>query len=99
MTQQPVKRRRWLRYFFVFLLLVALLPSVVGLTRALWLCRVWGNVDEIESAIPDETMRSLTSQIEEYARPESQTYLTIPEWYIVYSADEYGAFIDRKSVV
>ncbi|HCR71841.1 MAG TPA: hypothetical protein DIW23_10390 [Anaerolineae bacterium] len=97
MTQQPVKRRRWLRYFFVFLLLVALLPSVVGLTRALWLCRVWGNVDEIESAIPDETMRSLTSQIEEYARPESQTYLTIPEWYIVYSADEYGAFIQNHS--
>jgi hypothetical protein len=76
---------------------VALLPSVVGLTRALWLCRVWGNVDEIESAIPDETMRSLTSQIEEYARPESQTYLTIPEWYIVYSADEYGAFIQNHS--
>lgn len=98
MTQQPIKRRRrWLRYFFVFLLVVALLPSVVGLTRALWLCRVWGNVDEIESAIPDETMRSLTSQIEEYARPESQTYLTIPEWYIVYSADEYGAFIQNHS--
>ncbi len=98
MTQQPVKRRRrWLRYFFVFLLVVALLPSVVGLTRALWLCRVWGNVDEIESAIPDETMRSLTSQIEEYVRPESQTYLTIPEWYIVYSADEYGAFIQNHS--
>ena len=70
---------------------------MVGLTRALWLCRVWGNVDEIESAIPDETMRSLTSQIEEYARPESQTYLTIPEWYIVYSADEYGAFIQNHS--
>jgi hypothetical protein len=98
MTQQPVKRRRrWLRYFFVFLLVVALLPSVVGLTRALWLCRVWGNADEIVSTIPDETTRSLTSQIEEYARPESQTYLTIPEWYIVYSADEYGAFIQNNS--
>lgn len=26
-------------------------------------------------------------------RPEDQTYLTLPEWYIVYSADEYAAFI------
>jgi hypothetical protein len=28
-----------------------------------------------------------------YARSEDQTYLTLPEWYIVYSADEYAAFI------
>lgn len=29
----------------------------------------------------------------QYARPEDQTYLTLPEWYIVYSADEYAAFL------
>jgi hypothetical protein len=28
-----------------------------------------------------------------YNRSEEQTYLTLPEWYIVYSADEYAAFI------
>ncbi|HMN27458.1 MAG TPA: hypothetical protein PKE45_04815 [Caldilineaceae bacterium] len=26
-------------------------------------------------------------------RPEDQTYLTLPEWYIVYSADEYAAYL------
>ena len=30
------------------------------------------------------------------ARPEEQTYLTLPEWYIVYSADEYAAFLERN---
>ncbi|PLS79988.1 MAG: hypothetical protein CYG59_10380 [Chloroflexi bacterium] len=31
-----------------------------------------------------------------YARSEDQTYLTLPEWYIVYSADEYAAFIAHQ---
>ena len=45
-----------------------------------------------------------------YYREEAATYLTLPEWYIVYSTEEYAAFIgarppslfpylDRKSVV
>ncbi|MBS1914053.1 MAG: hypothetical protein JST22_18850 [Bacteroidetes bacterium] len=29
----------------------------------------------------------------EYRRPEDNTYLTIPEWYLVWSSDEYAAFI------
>ncbi|MGH7355776.1 MAG: hypothetical protein ACRELS_14515 [Candidatus Rokuibacteriota bacterium] len=28
-----------------------------------------------------------------YYRDEAATYLTLPEWYIVYSTEEYGAFI------
>ena len=31
-----------------------------------------------------------------YARPMAFTYLTLPEWFIVYSADEYAAFISRQ---
>lgn len=31
-----------------------------------------------------------------YPRLEDQTYLTLPEWYIVYSAEEYGAFIAQR---
>ncbi len=30
-----------------------------------------------------------------YARPGASTYLTLPEWYIVYSTEEYAAAIDR----
>ena len=28
-------------------------------------------------------------------RPEAQTWLTYPEWYIVYSAETFGRFLDR----
>jgi len=31
--------------------------------------------------------------LKNYLRSEDQTYLTLPEWYIVYSADEYAAFL------
>ena len=33
--------------------------------------------------------------IANYTRPEAFTYLTLPEWFIVYSTDEYAAFIAR----
>lgn len=97
MSKTSVNKRRWGRYFFIALLVIALLPSVVGMTRAAAICQPWKKVEETESIIPDEKTRSVINQIEEYARPESQTYLTIPEWYIVYSADEYGAFIQNHS--
>lgn len=38
-------------------------------------------------------IKKVTADLPGYARPEDQTYLTLPEWYIVYSADEYAAFI------
>lgn len=31
-----------------------------------------------------------------YARAESFTYLTLPEWFIVYSADEYASFVATR---
>lgn len=31
-----------------------------------------------------------------YVRDEESTYLTFPEWYIVYSADEYAAFLKEN---
>lgn len=33
--------------------------------------------------------------IDGYVRGESLTYLTLPEWFIVYSTDEYGAALER----
>jgi hypothetical protein len=32
-----------------------------------------------------------------YARSEALTFLTLPEWSIVYSADEYARFVERAS--
>ena len=32
----------------------------------------------------------------EHQRPEVSTYLTYPEWFIVYSSDEYARFLENK---
>jgi hypothetical protein len=37
-----------------------------------------------------------TDLIQGYNRNEEQTYLTFPEWYIVYSADEYAASLQKN---
>lgn len=87
----------WLRLILVLLLLLALGPSAIGLARAAAACRLWESPQETEPSPGDEAKRSVTSRIPEYHRPEDQTYLTLPEWYIVYSADEYGAFIQENS--
>ncbi len=90
-------KRRWLRYSLIFLLLLALGPSVIGMTRAVASCQPWKSPQETESASVDEASRNVLEKIPDYRRPEDQTYLTLPEWYIVYSADEYGAFLQENS--
>jgi hypothetical protein len=89
------RRRFW--FAFIALLALALGPSLVGMTRAAVACRLWESPQETESNPGGEAMRSVTSRIPDYHRPEDQTYLTLPEWYIVYSADEYGAFIQENA--
>jgi len=37
------------------------------------------------------------AQLAEYSRDESATYLTFPEWFIVYSTEEYARFIGSRS--
>lgn len=53
---------------------------------------------------PDGSVISLTPATiqnmrtrDEFRRPLNQTYLTIPEWYIVYSADEIASFTQRHA--
>ena len=86
---------RGLQIFFWVLVVLALTPSLVHLPRAWIACRVWGKVPETVPAFADMTTRIAVAKIPEYYRPESKTYLTLPEWYIVYSTDEYAAFLQN----
>lgn len=43
-----------------------------------------------------EEINKIKQSPQGYSRGEDQTYLTLPEWYIVYSADEYGGFLDQN---
>lgn len=48
---------------------------------------------------PDEAAQAIWNEkdsLEFYARSEDQTYLTVPEWYIVFSADEYAHSLKEK---
>ena len=46
-----------------------------------------------EAAARTEAIASALAQADDWHRPEDQTFLTLPEWYIVYSADELGAHL------
>jgi hypothetical protein len=73
---------------FLLFLLIVLVPLVgVGL-------QCWSTVEA--EAIKPAQVEPITADLTNYARPEDQTYLTLPEWYIVYSADEYADFISRN---
>ncbi len=90
-------RRRWngLKLFIWAVVIIALGPSLVNLPRVWVACKVWEKVPETESTLDDEMMRTAIQKISDYYRPESKTYLTLPEWYIVYSTDEYAAFMQE----
>jgi len=95
MKDRLKRASRILGRVLLVLLIIALLPSVFGLSRAIIACRMWepSAANELGSADQDPRVEEITSQIEGYTRAEDQTYLTFPEWYIVYSTDEYAAFI------
>jgi FAD/FMN-containing dehydrogenase len=51
------------------------------------------------AASPQARERSAAAlkNIQGYQRDEAQTYLTLPEWFLVYSPDEYAQFISTKA--
>jgi len=42
-------------------------------------------------------LRRVAADVKGYFRNESGTYLTLPEWYIVYNADEYASFVKSRA--
>ena len=93
------RRRRpgCLAIFVWAVLLIALGPTLVNLPRVWVACRIWDNPPVVEPASEDVAIREAVADLPDYYRPESKTYLTLPEWYIVYSTDEYADFIANNS--
>lgn len=42
---------------------------------------------------PSTELRRVTADVKGYFRDASSTYLAVPEWYIVYSTEEYASFL------
>ena len=69
---------------FLLLLVVISAEVVAG-----WRCKLQGEISPI--AQPPER-RAVTSGITDYSRPEDDTFLSYPEWYIVWSYQEKADF-------
>jgi hypothetical protein len=89
---------RLLKAIILLVCILIVIPVVVALGRAAVECRAFSGGRAPAGSSENEPDRpagaaQATAGLTGYARPEDQTYLTLPEWYIVYSADEYAAFI------
>jgi hypothetical protein len=82
------KRRRWLRWLALAGLVVLAIPFVA----------IEG-VCHPESRAGDAVSPATTFDIADagYLRNEANTYFTFPEWYIVYSFEDFGHFLDHGS--
>jgi len=92
---------KWLRRLLSAILA---LVAIVVLTPLAGLAYGFLTTDEValtqpapSTAGPSPTVAAaLEREIPGYARPEESTFLTYPEWAIVYAAREYTAFVDRE---
>ena len=87
------RRRRWrvLRFLLLIIVGVLVIPLIfIGMT-----CGPFRNVGPIAAAPRDEVVAAAWTPVAEHLRPEDQTYLTFPEWYIVFSADEYALHLAK----
>jgi len=46
---------------------------------------------------PSAELLRVTADVNGYFRSQSSTYLTLPEWYIVYSTEEYASFVRSRA--
>lgn len=91
----PLKRLSQLALLgFVIFTFICVAP----LARAVVVCRIFNPAEETEppAATPPEVVQNAIARLEGYQRREDPTYLKLPEWYIVYSAEEYAAFIKNN---
>ncbi|MBX4201032.1 hypothetical protein KW786_02790 [Candidatus Parcubacteria bacterium] len=72
--------------FLAFVILVIMLAAVIPFHLSGSQCEVLDSIAASKDSINQPG-------ISDYKRPEESTYLTFPEWYIVYSAEEYAHFI------
>lgn len=61
--------------------------AVVAIVLLEWNCRPAGEVRAEMAPLVDDAG---------YKRTEANTYWTFPEWYIVYSFEDFGAFLDSQ---
>src|SRR5262245_25397361 len=81
--------RRFLRAIAILIALAVIVP----------LAYIEGNCRPTESAVTAAPASAALPAIDEkgYRRKLDNTFFTFPEWYIVYSFEDFGRFLDRSS--
>jgi hypothetical protein len=81
--------RRFLRALVIFIALAVIVPLVY----------IEGTCSPSASATSAATPATALPAIDEkgYRRKLDNTFFTFPEWYIVYSFEDFGRFLDRSS--
>jgi len=85
----------------IVLVILVLSVSPALIFSGMWIgCRPDGVnaklAESLEGDFGSELWKKSTDAIKGYPRGEEQTYLTFPEWYIVYSAEEYAASLQKN---
>lgn len=85
---RSIRLRKWLRNGLLALVVV-LAVVIAPLGGVVIRCRPFTEV------APAATSNTNTIDWGEHARGEDQSYLTLPEWYIVFYSDEYATFLQH----
>lgn len=92
---------KWIGWFFLCLAILVVVLAVLFFVTT----KFYGNA--ACTVLPTPSLQSATSSpltdsqrtqlaaIPDYSRSEETTFLTFPEWYIVYSAREYAGYLER----
>ena len=94
-ARRKKRRRRVLGSFSLLLLLIIVIP-LIGVAIN---CRPFSRGVPAQADTSEQNKATLDTEAlygiapDDYFRAEDQTYLTYPEWYIVFNADEYAAYL------
>lgn len=84
---------RWLRRFLATVAILVALSVVLPLAYIEGTCR-----PSSDGTVASASAVTLPAIAEAgYRRNQNNTYFTFPEWYIVYSFEDFGRFLDRSS--
>jgi hypothetical protein len=95
-TRPAPRRRRLVRLFKRLFKAAALAVAIAAVWSALFIgirCYSSGSRPQV---LPPEVERA-SAGLNGYTREEASTFLTLPEWYIVYNAEEYARFTGGQS--
>lgn len=91
---------RWL----LLIVLVSIILIVMSVTVLVWMCGdpdFSGKLDTTTTTVVSNSQveanvkKEVISKIPQYHKGEEQTYLTLPEWYLVFNPNEYALYLQN----